>query len=103
MQLLAHRQPEKDLTQRPTAVKALPTIAYDYTLPLKTVIKCVLFLVVLARGGSSAENCSYMVQDSATDIKSPVTYTICPSSSKICRIRFDFKVSYFYKARFNFL
>ena len=53
------------------------------------------FSVLLERGAATAENCTFIVQSNATEIKSHSTYIICPSSAKICRIRFDFVVSYF--------
>jgi len=47
--------------------------------------------VVLEEGGSSSLNQSYMVQASTTTLATgPMTYTICPCSSDVCRIRFDF-------------
>jgi len=47
--------------------------------------------VVLEEGGSSSLNQSYMVQASTTSLATgPMTYTICPCSSDVCRIRFDF-------------
>ena len=33
------------------------------------------------------------VQASVTTLASPCTYTVCPCSSNICRIRYDFTVS----------
>ena len=51
-----------------------------------------LFPVQLGCGGVSSENNTYIVQSSTTT--SPAspscTYQICPCSSDICRIRFDF-------------
>merc|ERR1712172_95774 len=44
----------------------------------------------LACGGSASQNQSYLVQSSVTTLASPCSYTICPCSSNICRIRFDF-------------
>lgn len=47
--------------------------------------------VVLEEGGSSSLNQSYMVQASTTSLTSgQMTYQICPCSSDVCRIRFDF-------------
>merc|ERR1719510_978507 len=43
----------------------------------------------LACGGTASVNNSYIVQASATAVTSPCTYTICPCSTNICRIRFD--------------
>jgi len=45
---------------------------------------------VLACGGSSSENQTYIVQSSVTSLTSPCTYSICPCSTNICRIRYDF-------------
>merc|ERR1712241_287038 len=45
----------------------------------------------LACGGSSSENQTYIIQSSATTFATnPCTYSICPCSSNICRIRYDF-------------
>merc|ERR1712241_1355157 len=44
----------------------------------------------LSCGGSSFENSTYIVQSSVTSLTSPCTYTVCPTTSNICRIRFDF-------------
>merc|ERR1719483_982649 len=49
---------------------------------------CCIF--ALGCGGSASENQTYLVQSSVTTLTSPCTYTICPCSSSICRIRFDF-------------
>jgi len=47
--------------------------------------------IVLTEGGSSSLNQSYMVQDASTTVaQGTMTYTICPCSSDVCRIRFDF-------------
>jgi len=43
----------------------------------------------LSCGESSSENVTYLSQSSVTSLTSPCTYTICPCSSQICRIRFD--------------
>ncbi len=53
-----------------------------------------LFSVSLSCGGSSSENCTYLVQASATAVTSPCNYKICPTNSNICRLRFDFLVSF---------
>ena len=50
-------------------------------------------IVTLKCGGSASENQTYIYQASATKISSPCTHRICPLSSNICRIRYDFKVS----------
>merc|ERR1712051_659067 len=44
----------------------------------------------LACGGSASQNQTYLVQSSVTSLTSPCSYTVCPCSSNICRIRFDF-------------
>jgi len=45
----------------------------------------------LACGGSSSENQTYIIQASATTFATnPCTYSICPCSTNICRIRYDF-------------
>jgi len=44
----------------------------------------------LACGGSASQNQTYLVQSSVTTLTNPCSYTICPCSSNICRIRFDF-------------
>jgi len=49
---------------------------------------CCVF--TLSCGRSSSENVTYISQSSVTTLTSPCTYTICPCSSNICRIRFDF-------------
>ena len=47
--------------------------------------------VTLSCGGSSSENNSYIVQGSTTSAPaSPCTYSVCPCSTDICRIRYDF-------------
>merc|ERR1719418_418721 len=49
---------------------------------------CCVF--TLSCGGSASENQTYLVQSSVTTLTSPCKYTICPATSNICRIRFDF-------------
>jgi len=44
----------------------------------------------LACGGSPSENQTYISQAGSTSIASPCSYTICPCSTGICRIRYDF-------------
>jgi len=47
--------------------------------------------IVLTEGGSSSLNQSYMVQDASTTVEQgTMMYTICPCSTDVCRIRFDF-------------
>merc|ERR1712141_467738 len=48
-------------------------------------------VITLSCGGSSSENNSYIVQGSTTSAPaSPCTYSVCPCSTDICRIRYDF-------------
>merc|ERR1712172_196439 len=49
---------------------------------------CCIF--TLSCGGSASENQTYLVQSSVTTLTNPCSYTICPATSNICRIRFDF-------------
>merc|ERR1719330_1215133 len=49
---------------------------------------CCVF--ALSCGGSASENQTYLIQSSVTTLTSPCKYTICPVSTDICRIRFDF-------------
>merc|ERR1711971_462689 len=49
---------------------------------------CCIF--ALSCGGSASENQTYLIQSSVTTLTSPCKYTICPSGTDICRIRFDF-------------
>ena len=49
------------------------------------------FSVTLDCGGSASENNTYLVQGATTSLSStPCTYKICPCSTDICRIRYDF-------------
>ena len=48
--------------------------------------------VTLSCGGSASENQTYLIQSSVTTLTNPCKYTICPSGTDICRIRFDFTV-----------
>jgi hypothetical protein len=61
------------------------------------------FLVTLSCGGSSSENCTYLVQSSATTISTPCTYKICQCNTNICRMRFDFQVNQMCLACLTFL
>jgi len=47
-------------------------------------------LISLSCGGSSHDNNTYLVKSSVT-AGTTCSYQICPASSKICRIRYDFK------------
>merc|ERR1711971_1427779 len=49
---------------------------------------CCVF--ALSCGGSASENQTYLIQSSVTTLTNPCKYTICPASTDICRIRFDF-------------
>jgi hypothetical protein len=44
----------------------------------------------LGCGSSNSENNSYIVQSGATSISNPCKHTICPCSTNVCRIRYDF-------------
>lgn len=44
----------------------------------------------LACGGTTSTNNSYLVQSAVTTLTSPCTYSVCPCSTDICRIRYDF-------------
>ena len=48
---------------------------------------CRIFLVELTCGGSSSQNATYIINTSPT---ASCTYSICPSSTGICRIRYKF-------------
>ncbi|XP_059099771.1 uncharacterized protein LOC131893679 isoform X2 [Tigriopus californicus] len=50
-------------------------------------------IINLACGGTSSENCTYLVQSSttATNEMTSCQYTICPCDKHICRLRFDFE------------
>merc|ERR1712050_363095 len=50
---------------------------------------CCMF--ALSCGGSASENQTYIVQTSVTSLTSPCIYSICPCSTNICRIRYDFE------------
>jgi len=47
-------------------------------------------VIAMSCGGSTSNNNSYIVQSSTTSLTSPCTYTVCPCSTDICRIRYDF-------------
>ena len=49
--------------------------------------------VALSCGSTSSENCTYLTQTASQSVANPCTYTICPVSSDICRIKLDFTVS----------
>ena len=60
---------------------------YVFTL---LVTKCKI-PVSLSCGGSSSENNTYIVQTATTSAPAtPCTYKICPCSTDICRIRYEF-------------
>ena len=53
--------------------------------------KMLFILVTLSCGGTTSDNNTYIVQASTTTAPaSPCTYKVCPCSSDICRIRYDF-------------
>ena len=49
-----------------------------------------IIVVKLGCGGSTNVNNSYIVQTAVTSLTSPCTYEVCPCSTDICRIRYDF-------------
>ena len=54
-----------------------------------------ILTVTLSCGGSSSENNTYITQASTTSFSTnPCNHKICPCSTSICRIRYDFAVSY---------
>ena len=65
-----------------------------YQIVLITIL--LLFIIVsLSCGGSSSENNTYITQASTTSFSTnPCNHKICPCSTSICRIRYDFAVSY---------
>ena len=65
-----------------------------YQIVLITIL--LLFIIVsLSCGGSSSENNTYITQASTTTFTiNPCNHKICPVASSICRIRYDFAVSY---------
>ena len=59
--------------------------------------------VSLSCGQSSAENCTYIVQEAVTaPPESNCVYSLCPSNREICRMRFDFMVSTYSNNRIVF-
>ena len=50
--------------------------------------KTIFMTVELTCGGTSSENATYIINTSPTE---SCSYTICPCSDAICRIRFDFE------------
>ena len=53
---------------------------------------CICFLAILSDGATTSLNQSYIVKSGTSTIETS-TYTICPCSSDVCRIRFDFTVN----------
>jgi len=47
-------------------------------------------VISLSCGGSASENCTYLTQASTTAPTSPCSYTICPVSTSVSRIRLEF-------------
>ena len=56
-------------------------------------LKIFYFLVSLGCGSTNSENNSYIIQSSSTSISNPCKHKICPCSTNVCRIRYDFSVS----------
>ena len=53
-------------------------------------------ILILSDGGTTSLNQSYIVQASSNSLGvGSREYTVCPCSSDVCRIRFDFQVHYF--------
>ena len=76
-------------------------IFHTYISLLKNNLKtCLILLVELTCGGSSSQNATYIINTSPT---ASCTYSICPSSTGICRIRYKFitrqynNINIFYK------
>ena len=51
-----------------------------------------IFSVLLTCNSTASENNTYLYQSSSSSITSPCNYKICPCSTNICRIRYDFTV-----------
>ena len=52
-------------------------------------------LVIVSCGTTVRDNCSYLVQSAlTTGLEIPCSYSVCRLGSNICRIRYDFTVSY---------
>jgi len=47
-------------------------------------------VISIACGESSSDNCTYLTQSASTTLSGGCSYTICPASSTITRIRLDF-------------
>ena len=87
--IVFHFSPKKIPQKKPSL-----QILKQRDIPMGQKLTCTnLFTVVLSCGGKSSENCTYLVQAATTSLTSPCSYKICPTSSNICRIRFDFTVS----------
>ena len=50
---------------------------------------CCLFSIEC--GATSSENCTYIEETEVTSLSAPCTYTICPCTTSVCRIKFDFE------------
>ena len=62
---------------------------------IETYLIILLISVNLNCGSTSKDNCTYLVLESTQKFSSltdTCTYTICNLNSKICRLRFDFRV-----------
>ena len=54
--------------------------------------------MTLACGGSSAENATYLeLAATTTPPSTSCEYKLCGANANVCRIRFDFEVSLFFK------
>lgn len=47
-------------------------------------------IMTLSCGDTTSDNTTYLVQSSVTSLNSPCSYTVCPCSNDICRIKYDF-------------
>merc|ERR1711963_1127274 len=47
-------------------------------------------IITLSCGGTSSDNCTYLIQESTSSPTTPCSYKICSANKAICRIRFDF-------------
>ena len=67
-------------------------VSVSITLKMPKILpKNLNFPVSMACGGSTSNNNSYyIVQSATTTLTNPCTYTVCPCSTDICRIRYDF-------------
>ena len=59
---------------------------------MKLFLPIYIFSVTLGCGGTSSDNITYIEQASTSSLSTnPCNYKICPCSTNICRIRYDFQ------------